>query len=81
MKQSYNPQYQASFQLGLLPISELNKIPRTTQFDWNHKNQHQQAGYEWVQQNQQTINTLQQIVSHHTLLQINVGLLKIINFI
>jgi putative transposase len=77
-KKSYHPLYVSSYHLGYLTNTEIQKIPSSTKYEWNKKDQTKQFGCEWVTQNKNNFETLQQILPYQKLLQINRAFLKII---
>ncbi len=78
MKTSYHPAITIAFYLNCLPPELSQYIPRSTRFDWQHKDKSTCFGYEWFCQNQQLFNTLKQVSSNKRLLQINKALIRII---
>jgi putative transposase len=78
MKTSYHPAITVAFYLNCLPAELLQHIPRSTRFDWQHKDKSTCFGYDWFCQNQQLFNTLKQVSNNKRLLQINKALIRII---
>jgi putative transposase len=78
MKTSYHPAITVAFYLNCLPNELVQHIPRSTRFDWQHKDKSTYFGYEWFCQNQQLFQTLKQVSSNKKLLQINKALIRII---
>jgi hypothetical protein len=78
MKTSYHPAITVAYFLNCLPPELVQHIPRSTRFDWSHKNQAGQFGYDWFCQNQQLFKTLKHISTNKKLLYINRALLRII---
>jgi len=78
MKTSYHPAITVAFYLDCLPNELLQHIPRSTRFDWNHKDKSSYFGYEWFSQNQQLFNTLKHVSNNKKLLTINSALIRII---
>jgi hypothetical protein len=78
MKTSYHPAITVAFYLNCLPNDLVQYIPRSTRFDWQHKDKSTYFGYEWFCQNQQLFQTLKQVSSNKKLLQINKALIRII---
>src|SRR6266700_506057 len=78
MKTSYHPSIVVAFYLDCLPHELVQCLPRSTRYDWKHKNLPSQFGYDWFCRNQQLFCTLQQISTHNKLLLFNRALLRII---
>ena len=78
MKVSYHPAITVAFYLNCLPNELLQYIPRSTHFDWQHKDKSACFGYDWFCQNQQLFQTLRQVSSNKKLLQINKALIRIV---
>lgn len=78
MKTSYHPAITVAFYLNCLPPELLQHIPRSTRFDWQHKDKSSCFGYEWFCQNQQLFNTLKQVSTNKKLMQINRALIRLI---
>jgi putative transposase len=78
MKTSYHPAITVAFYLNCLPTNLVQHIPRSTRFDWQHKDKSTYFGYEWFCQNQQLFQTLKQVSSNKKLLQINKVLIRVI---
>jgi putative transposase len=77
-KQSYHPFVVVAFYLLILPEKLLCKIPRSTQYEWQHKPVMELFGYDWYCQNQHLFTTLQEVAASKRLLQVNRTLLRII---
>jgi putative transposase len=78
MKTSYHPAITVAFYLNCLPTDLVQYIPRSTRFDWQHKDKSTYFGYEWFCQNQQLFQTLKQVSTNKKLLQINIALIRVI---
>ena len=78
MKTSYHPAITVAFYLNCLPPELSQHIPRSTRFDWQHKDKSTYFGYEWFCQNQQLFQTLKQVSTNKKLLQINRTLIRVI---
>jgi putative transposase len=78
MKQSYHPAFQVAYFLQGLPDDMLKQIPRSTRYEWKHKNEAALFGYDWFSQNRQLFTTLQQVCNNRKLLKINLALIRII---
>lgn len=78
MKTSYHPAITVAFYLNCLPDELQKHIPRSTRFDWQHKDKSTCFGYDWFCQNQQLFNTLKQVSNNKRLLQINRALIRVI---
>ena len=78
MKTSYHPAISVAFYLNCLPTEILQHIPRSTRFDWLHKDKSTCFGYDWFCQNQQLFQTLKLVSTNKKLLQINRALIRII---
>jgi putative transposase len=78
MKTSYHPAITVAFYLNCLPTELLQHIPRSTRFDWQHKDKSTYFGYDWFCQNQDLFQTLRKISSNKKLLQINKALIRVI---
>jgi hypothetical protein len=46
-KTSYHPYLLVAFYLNCLPKNILQIIPRSTRFDWNHRDIQDSFGYDW----------------------------------
>jgi len=77
-RQSYHPFVVVAFYLHILPDKLLSQIPRSTQYEWQHKPVMELFGYDWYCQNQHLFQTLQEVVTSKRLLQLNRALLRII---
>lgn len=77
-KQSYHPYILVAFYLQILPETILLSIPRSTRYEWGHKNVTELFGYDWYLQNQYLFHTLQQVAASNKLLRVNKALLRII---
>ena len=78
MKASYHPAITVAFFLNCLPNDLLQRIPRSTRFDWQQKEISTHFGYDWFCQNQQLFQTLRHVSANKRLLQINKALIRII---
>jgi hypothetical protein len=78
MKNIYHPAFQVAYYLQCLPQELLLQIPRTTKFDWNHKDVEHLCGYDWYQNNQQLFETIKFVSNHQNLLTIIRALIRII---
>jgi hypothetical protein len=78
MKTSYHPATTVAFYLNCLPNELVQHIPRSTRFDWQHKDKSTYFGYEWFCQNQQLFQTLKQVSTNKKLLQINRALIRVV---
>ena len=78
MKTSYHPAITVAFYLNCLPEDLLEYVPRSTRFDWQHKDKSTCFGYDWFCQNHQLFETLRQVSSNKKLLQINKALIRVI---
>jgi putative transposase len=77
-KTSYHPFILIAFYLNCLPEDILQIIPRSTQFDWHHRDIENSFGHQWYQENKNLFSTLQMVVRNRKLLRINKALLRII---
>src|SRR5258708_23731479 len=77
-KTSYHPYLLVAFYLNCLPADLLQRIPRSTRHDWNHKDQIALYGYDWYNENRQLFDTLREVTASKQLLRINRALLRII---
>jgi len=77
-KQSYHPFVAVAFYLRILPDRLLIKIPRSTRYEWQHKQVTDLFGYDWYCQNQHLFQTLQEVAASSRLLQVNRALLRVI---
>jgi len=77
-KQSYHPFVAVAFYLRILPDRLLVKIPRSTRYEWQHKQVTDLFGYDWYCQNQHLFQTLQEVAVSSRLLQVNRALLRVI---
>ena len=80
-KRSYHPSVLIAFYFHFLPEELSSVLPRSTRFDWMHKEQHLQFGYDWFVDNKERFATLQQVAASEQLLKINKALIKIIALI
>jgi putative transposase len=78
MKTSYHTAITVAFYLNCLPPELSQYIPRSTRFDWQHKDKSTYFGHEWFCQNQQLFQTLRQVSTNKRLLQINKTLIRVI---
>ena len=67
-----------AFYLSVLPEPLLNKIPRFTRYEWEHKSINSLFGYDWYCQNKHLFDTLQTIALDKKLVHVNKSLLRII---
>ncbi len=77
-KNSYHPYVQVAYYLNCLPEDILSSIPRTTRFDWQHREIHNAFGYDWFKQNEEQFQTLKLVAQNKRLLSFNKGLLKVV---
>jgi putative transposase len=77
-KTCYHPYLLVAFHLHCLPADLITLIPRSTQYDWSHKDQAALFGYEWYFQNRYLFNTLQEVAGNRRLLQVNRAFIRII---
>jgi hypothetical protein len=77
-KTSYHPFILIAFYLNCLPESLLGSIPKSTRFDWQHRNLQDSFGFGWYQENKDMFLTLELISQHKKLLKINKALLRVI---
>ena len=60
-KTSYHPYLLVAFYLNCLPKNILQIIPRSTKFDWNHRDIQDSFGYDWFLENKNLFHTLQMV--------------------
>lgn len=77
-KQSYHPYFLLAFYLNCLPGEWKQLIPRSTQYDWKHKDTAILFGHDWYLQNKHLFTTLELVANNKKLLQINSALLRAI---
>ena len=77
-KTCYHPFVLIAFHLNCLPDNLLRAIPRSTQFDWIHRDIQDSFGYGWFQENKHLFYTLQLVSQNKKLLKINTALLRVI---
>jgi hypothetical protein len=77
-KTCYHPFVLIAFHLNCLPDNLLQAIPRSTRFDWTHKDIQGSFGYGWYQENKNLFLTLQLITHNEKLLKINRVSLRVI---
>ena len=77
-KNSYHPFIMVAFYLNCLPDDILQIIPRSTRFDWKHRNISDAFGYDWYLQNKDLFHTLQELARSERLIKVNRALLRII---
>ena len=77
-KTSYHPFILIAFYLNCLPDNLLGLIPKSTRFDWQHRNLQDSFGFGWFQENKDLFLTLELISQHKKLLKINKALLRVI---
>ena len=78
LKASYHPYLLVAFHLNCLPEDILAVIPRSTRFDWHHREIHNSFGYDWFKENEQQFNTLKLVAQNRRLLSFNKALLRVI---
>ena len=77
-KTSYHPYLLVAFYLNCLPKNILQIIPRSTKFDWNHRDIQDSFGYDWFVENKDLFHTLQMVAINKKLLKINKAFVRII---
>ena len=77
-KTSYHPFVLIAFHLNCLPNNLLQAIPRSTRFDWIHRDIQGSFGFGWYQENKNLFLTLELITQNKKLLKINRALLRVI---
>src|ERR1017187_3246326 len=77
-KTCYHPFVLIAFHLNCLPGNLLQAIPRSTRFDWTHKDIQGSFGFGWYQENKNLFLTLQLITQNKKLLKINRAILRVI---
>jgi putative transposase len=77
-KTSYHPYLLVAFYLNCLPKNILQIIPRSTKFDWNHRDIQDSFGYDWFLENKDLFHTLEMVAINKKLLKINKAFLRII---
>ena len=77
-KLTYHPYLIIAFHLRCLPDDLRRRIPRSTRFDWGHKELSRTFGFQWASQQHQLFETLQHVATSKKLLRINIALLRII---
>jgi hypothetical protein len=80
-KTSYHPYLLVAFYLNCLPKNILQIIPRSTKFDWNHRDIQDSFGYDWFLENKDLFHTLQMVAINKKLLKINKAFLRVIAII
>src|SRR5664279_5431886 len=80
-KTSYHPYLLVAFYLNCLPKNILQIIPRSTKFDWNHRDIQDSFGYDWFLENKDLFHTLQMVAINKRLLKINKAFLRVIAII
>jgi hypothetical protein len=78
LKTSYHPYLLVAFHLNCLPEDILAVIPRSTRFDWHHREIHNSFGYDWFKENEQQFKTLKLVAQNKRLLTFNKALLRVI---
>ncbi len=77
-KTTYCPLVLVAFYLNFLPDDLKYMIPRSTLYDWKHKNTESLFGYHWCYQQQMLFHTLQQVAANKKLIKINRVLIRVI---
>ena len=77
-KTIYHPNFIAGYYLKILLANLLKQIPRSTQHNWNVKQQLDMFGSDWGSNNRERLETLSVINNNQKLLAINKSLVKII---
>ncbi len=77
-KTSYHPYILIAFYLKCLPEHILQSIPRSTKYDWQHRDIQNYFGYDWYIENKDVFHTLEMVAINKSLLRINRALLRII---
>ena len=77
-KHSYHPFVLVAFFLDILPAEMIAVIPRSTLYDWKHKQVNELVGYGWYCEQQPLFTTLQAVATNRQLLRINRALLSVI---
>src|SRR6202140_1051518 len=77
-KTSYHPYLLVAFYLNCLPKNILQIIPRSTRYDWNHRDIQDSLGYDWFVENKDLFHTLQIVAINKKLLKINKAFLRVI---
>ena len=77
-KQTYHPFVLVAFFLDILPAEVIAVIPRSTLYDWKHKQVNELVGYDWYCGQQHLFTTLQAVATSRQLLRINRALLRVI---
>jgi len=77
-KNSYHPYILVAYYLNCLPEDILTVIPRSTRFDWQHRDINNSFGYDWFKENESLFETLQIVAQNRKLLSINKVLLRVI---
>lgn len=77
-KQSYHPYLLIAFYLNCPPVEWKQRIPKSTQHDWKHKDTTLLLGHDWFLQNKHLFTTLEHLANNKKLLQINIALLRAI---
>ena len=77
-KTSYHPYLLVAFYLNCLPKNILQVIPRSTKFDWHHRDIQDSFGYDWFVENKDLFHTLQMVAINKKLLKINKAFVRII---
>ena len=77
-KQTYHPFVLVAFFLDILPAEVIAVIPRSTLYDWKHKQVNELVGYGWYCEQQPLFTTLQAVATNRQLLRINRALLSLI---
>src|ERR1700686_2969367 len=80
-KTSYHPYLLVAFHLNCLPKNILQIIPRSTKFDWDHRDIQDSFGYDWFLENKDLFHTLKMVAINKKLLKINKAFLRVIAII
>jgi putative transposase len=78
IKNSYHPHVLVAYYLNCLPEHILNVIPRSTRYDWQHREIQHSFGYDWSKENEAMFDTLTMVAQNKKLLLLNKCLLRII---
>ncbi len=77
-KNSYHPYILVAYYLNCLPENIISDIPRSTRFDWQHRDVNKSFGYDWFKQNEEQFHTLKLVAQNKKLLALNKALLRVI---
>lgn len=77
-KNSYHPYILVAYYLNCLPENILSVVPRSTRFDWHHRDLINSFGHAWAKENEGEFEALKLVAQNKKLLAINKALLRVV---